>query len=267
MGWYYKAGESGPRKSVPDGIKTKSRRGEIGETWWSKRFVKALEKVADISRLGRGRMYARSGQVFDLKVEWGLVSAKVQGSQPRPYTVEIAFDPIPEPIWQSIEAKLADHAGYAASLLAGDMPREIDAMFKAANYPLFPTQAHDLAADCTCPDWMTPCKHVAATYYILAEAFDDDPFLILAWRGRTRAQLLDKLASLRNANVDDVPPPPVEPKIRHALHSYWGGAEPVQAEAAGSTPWIREAGPLFVNGADLTGVVEGWLETLVPKSG
>ncbi len=35
-----------------------------------------------------------------------------------------------------------------------------------------------------------PCKHLAATFYLLAEAFDDDPFQILHWRGRSRDELL-----------------------------------------------------------------------------
>ena len=39
---------------------------------------------------------------------------------------------------------------------------------------------------CSCPDSEVPCKHLAATFYLLAEAFDEDPFLILRWRGRDR---------------------------------------------------------------------------------
>ena len=41
-----------------------------------------------------------------------------------------------------------------------------------------------------------PCKHLAAVCYVLAEAFDDDPFAMLAWRGRDRGTLL---AALRRA--------------------------------------------------------------------
>ena len=38
-----------------------------------------------------------------------------------------------------------------------------------------------------------PCKHGSAVLYVLAEAFDDDPFLVLAWRGRGRPEILDAL--------------------------------------------------------------------------
>jgi uncharacterized Zn finger protein len=47
-----------------------------------------------------------------------------------------------------------------------------------------------------------PCKHLAATFYLLAESFDDDPFAILAWRGREREDLL---ANLQTARSDGPP--------------------------------------------------------------
>ncbi|HEX6912881.1 MAG TPA: hypothetical protein VF142_20905, partial [Longimicrobium sp.] len=73
--------EHGPRRPAKDGIRARSTRGEIGETWWSQRFIAALREVADASRLTRGRSYARSGQVMDLRVEPGAVTARVQGSR------------------------------------------------------------------------------------------------------------------------------------------------------------------------------------------
>ena len=51
--------------------------------------------------------------------------------------------------------------------------------------------------DCNCPDWGVPCKHLAAVCYVLAEAFDADPFAVLAWRGRERDDLLAALRGNR----------------------------------------------------------------------
>src|SRR6266498_2815323 len=72
-----------PRR-VEGGIKARSRRGQIGESWWSGRFVAILESLGMGPRLGRGRAYARAGQVLDLGVTAGTVSARVQGSRARP---------------------------------------------------------------------------------------------------------------------------------------------------------------------------------------
>jgi len=88
------------------------------------------------------------------------------------------------------------------------MPRDLEDVFLAAGAPLFPQRAKDLTLSCSCPDWEVPCKHLAATFYLLAESFDDDPFAILLWRGRSRTALLNRLRELRGS---DTAPRTVEP--------------------------------------------------------
>lgn len=194
--WEY---DNGPRRPAKNGIRARSARGEIGETWWSQRFIRALQHVTDPGRLNRGRSYARSGQVMDLRVEAGAVTAEVQGSAARPYAVSIRLAPFTDAEWTRAEAALADQALFLAALLAGQMPQDVEQAFTAAGLTLFPAKPSELRSQCTCPDAANPCKHVAATYYILAEAFDADPFLVLCWRGRERDDLLEHLRALRGA--------------------------------------------------------------------
>lgn len=187
-----------PPRSKPlpaEGIRAKSRRGTIGDTWWSQRFIGILESFELGGRLARGKHYARRGQVLDLSVEKGRIRSRVQGSRPTPYEVSIRLRAVPEKDWARVEAALASRAAFLAKLLAGEMPPDIEDAFADCRLSLFPATAGDLVTRCTCPDWSNPCKHIAATYYLLAEAFDDDPFLILAWRGRSRDQLLARLLS------------------------------------------------------------------------
>jgi uncharacterized Zn finger protein len=182
---------------VEGGLRAQSTRGAIGETWWSKRFLAVLESFALGSRLTRGRNYARAGQVLSLSISPGEVSATVQGSRPDPYLVTIRLAVVPEDEWLVVEHALAGQALYSARLLAGDMPREIEDVFAEAGTRLFPTAVGQLKMHCTCPDATVPCKHLAATFYLLAEAFDADPFEILHWRGRDKESLLATLRSLR----------------------------------------------------------------------
>ena len=86
-----------------------------------------------------------------------------------------------------------------AKLLAGEMPHDIEELFASCKLTLFPRSARELTASCTCPDWENPCKHIAAVYYILAERFDEDPFLIFAWSGRDKDELLERLRARRGA--------------------------------------------------------------------
>ena len=203
-GWY--PPPSRPRP-VEGGLKARSRRGAIGETWWSRRFIDLLESFRLGGRLDRGRRYARAGQVLDLQVAAGLVSARVQGSRVRPYRVRLETPMLAPSDWERVEQAMAGRAAFAARLLAGEMPHDIEETFAAAGVSLFPASPRNLASSCSCPDWSNPCKHVAAVYYLLAEAFDDDPFLIFAWRGRTRSELLGHLRALRGSDTSPAEAP------------------------------------------------------------
>jgi uncharacterized Zn finger protein len=194
---------------VDGGIAVRAKRGKIGEQWWSRRFVDILEQICDGGRLARGRSYARKGQVMDFEITPGLVAARVQGSRATPYAVTIAVQAFDEEDWARIQEALSGQALYRAALLAGEMPHEIVDVFDALDRPLFPSS---LDMRCSCPDWSIPCKHASAVLYVLAEAFDDDPFLVLAWRGRGRDELLTALRGMPEAPpapdplaVDEVP--------------------------------------------------------------
>ena len=168
---------------VKGGIKAKSKRGSFAQNWWAKRWIKTLESFNLGARLGRGKTYARKGQVTSIKIEAGLVRAKVQGSNPRPYAVTIKVRTLTGSEWELLAEKLASKPIFAAKLLAGEMPEDIDSAFKEIGLSLFPETLDDLETDCSCPDWSNPCKHIAAVYYLLGEEFDRDPFLIFKLRG------------------------------------------------------------------------------------
>jgi uncharacterized Zn finger protein len=122
-----------------------------------------------------------------------VVAAYVQGSRQEPYLVTIKVRPLTAAQWRAVESRLAAQALFRARLLAGEMPQEIEQVFADCGTPLFPQSARDLTMNCSCPDWEVPCKHLAAVCYVLAEAFDADPFAMLAWRGKRRDELLAAL--------------------------------------------------------------------------
>jgi uncharacterized Zn finger protein len=204
-GWWREA--SAPRR-VEGGIKARSQRGAIGEQWWSRRFVEVLESFGMSGRLARGRNYARRGQVLEFQLTQGKVSARVQGSRPAPYQVRIGVLPLTTAQWKRVTETLGAQALFRAKLLAGEMPPEIEDVFAECGTPLFPRSARDLELSCSCPDWGVPCKHLAAVCYVLAEKFDDDPFAMLAWRGRDRAELLGALRRQPAARAGAAAAPP-----------------------------------------------------------
>ncbi len=216
---------------VEGGIRAKSKRGSIGQQWWSRRYIGVLESYGMSGRLSRGRSYARSGQVVAFTLSSGKVTAKVQGSRPKPYDVRIGVPALTKAQWRRVEERLASQALFRAKLLAGEMPHEIEEVFADCGAPLFPDDFDDMDMSCSCPDWGMPCKHLAAVCYVLAEAFDADPFAMLAWRGRSREELLSALRSAAPVAVPTVTAP-VAPPLEDCLDHFWSaGLSPARLRA------------------------------------
>lgn len=215
-------------RTVEGGLRARSSRGKIANTWWSTRFIEVLEATGMGSRLTRGKNYARRGQVLSLNLAAGQVTASVQGSRSRPYRVRIGVTAYGKDQWSRIEQRLAGDAWFVAQLLAGEMPPDIEQVFTELGLALFPTRAADLALDCSCPDWGVPCKHLAAVFYLLAERFDDDPFEILAWRGRDRDDLLGRLGAAAPGTAEDEPAVP----LTELLDVFYSPAAPLAIRPA-----------------------------------
>ena len=222
MSWYEFYYEPTRPRTVKGGIKAVSKRGRFGTTWWGQRWIDTLEGFDVGGRLGRGKSYARSGQVLSIDVEEGRVRASVQGSRARPYAVTIALRAYEAAAWEAVAQALQKQPFFAAKLLAGEMPAGFEAACAEAGLALFPERGADLETDCSCPDWSNPCKHIAAVYYLLAEEFDRDPFLLFQLRGMTRERLLTRLlGSPKRATEGEqpgqqaaTPPEPLMPDAR-----------------------------------------------------
>jgi len=272
---------SRPRR-VEGGVRAKSQRGSIGQEWWSRRFIEVLESYGMSGRLSRGRSYARSGQVLKFTLSTGVVTAGVQGSRPKPYKVRIAVPALSGAQWRRVEERLAGQALFRAKLLAGEMPHEIEEVFADCGTPLFPDDIDDMDMSCNCPDWGMPCKHLAAVCYVLAEAFDADPFMMLAWRGKARDELLGALRaaapgpSATGVSATGVsasgaltlgPAIMVEaPPLEECLDHFWsGGLSPARLRALTSTTGpatapdlllrMFEPPPVQVRGKDLAEIL------------
>ena len=218
-------------RAVEGGLKARSQRGEFVKNWWATAWIRALERLVDSGRLGRGRSYARRGQVLKIEEKKGRIEARVQGSRATPYKISIALKPLSESEWDKVIDALAGQALFTAQLLAGDMPQEIESAFDAAGVSLFPTSRQDLETSCSCPDAANPCKHVAAVHYILGERFDEDPFLLFRLRGRTQEQLLAALRQRRSGALDldeeaDAAPESTAP-LETAPNRFWELAAPL----------------------------------------
>ena len=245
---------SGGFRAPGGGIRSQTRGSHFGENWWARRWIEVLESFEMGSRLNRGRDYAKNGHVLAITIDEGHVHARVRGSRPKPYDVDININTTSEEDWTRISAKLAEQAVFSATLLAGEMPGDIEEIFEELGLSLYPKNEQDLVTRCTCPDTANPCKHLASVYLLLGEEFDRDPFLLFTLRGMRR----DKLLAIIEKNLpqaldaeaqreDDEVVPVEDPKQELQLDPdiFWKGAFRMPEDAMGDVapPAIAAALP------------------------
>jgi len=244
---YYDWYEPSRPKEVKGGIKAQSKRGSFSQKWWGKLWISTLENFDIGARLSRGRSYARMGQVASLEIKKGCVYAEVQGSRKEAYRICIKLKTFTEEQWLKVIAGILEKPIFAAQLLGNEMPQEIESVFKKAGLSLFPQKKEDLETGCSCPDWSNPCKHIAAVFYLMAEAFDKDPFLLFKMRGMERNEFVDLLQHT-GANVDKDGSQTLAAvlKIEHeSLPAdpglFWGQSPAIVPGAGGLTPVVLHA--------------------------
>ncbi|BAZ17283.1 zinc finger SWIM domain-containing protein [Calothrix sp. NIES-4071] len=174
---------------------------QASREWWSQRWLELLDSYRFKKRLERARNYARQGNVLSIEFKGAKVLALVQGSEVEPYSVSLSLDHFSDEEWSYVVESMSQKAIFAAKLLAGEMPQNIEQVFTANGLSLFPFTLSDVRSKCSCPDKANPCKHVAAVYYQLGDRFSEDPFVLFQLRGRTKAEIISNLRQLRCKNI------------------------------------------------------------------
>ena len=161
---------------------------KIAETFWGKAWCDNLERYQDFAyRLDRGRSYLRSGSVIDLQIRAGKVIAQVCGSSD--YDVEIEIDAVTRPAWREIQRACAGGIASRLDLLAGRLSDAVMTRLCADGTGMFPAPAA-IRFTCSCPDYASMCKHVAAAMYGVGARLDQAPELLFTLRKVSADELI-----------------------------------------------------------------------------
>ena len=164
----------------------------LATSWWGQAWNENLERYSDYSnRLPRGRSYLRGGMVLHLAIEPGKVEALVQGSRPAPYEITINVAALNAAKWAKARAACTGRLDSLQALLSGQFPDALKELFMVQGGGLFPAPS-EITFDCTCPDWASMCKHVAAVLYGVGVRLDADPKLFFTLRGVSVDDLVAK---------------------------------------------------------------------------
>jgi uncharacterized Zn finger protein len=152
----------------------------IARTFWGRSWCENLERYSDYeSRLPRGRTYVRNGSVLDLYIAAGQVNALVSGTEI--YRVAIEVSPLSRARWSSLCRDCSGAIDSLVELLQGRFSDAVMDRICRERSGLFPSPA-EIELSCTCPDWATMCKHVAAVLYGIGARLDKQPDLLFILR-------------------------------------------------------------------------------------
>jgi SNF2 family DNA or RNA helicase/uncharacterized Zn finger protein len=167
----------------------------FGKTWWGLQFLNSLNDIDYDNRLPRGRSYANNGYVQSIKIKDNQVAAKVTGSRPKPYKVDIILPPFFDPELSAFIEDIASKPTIISKLLNRELDPSILDLAEKHNLKVFPKKWTDFKMQCSCPDWAVPCKHLAAVVYKLSAEIDNDPFLVF------KLHNLDLLKEFENRGI------------------------------------------------------------------
>ena len=169
----------------------------IASSFWGKAWCENIESYRDYEyRLPRGRSYLRNGAVLDLVIDPGRITALVSGT--RLYEVDIRIKPLQKTHWQRVKAECAGQIGSLVELLAGKLSEPVMRRVTDREQGLFPKPAQ-IEMRCSCPDWATMCKHVAAVMYGVGARLDQAPELLFSLRQVDHEELIEQAARLEVA--------------------------------------------------------------------
>ncbi|MEH2177469.1 SWIM zinc finger family protein [Nostoc sp.] len=220
---------------------------QASREWWSQQWLDLLDSYRFKKRLERARNYARQGNVLSIEFKGAKVLARVQGSEVEPYKVSLSLEPFTDEQWGYVIETMSQRAIFAAKLLAGEMPQNIEEVFTANGLSIFPFTLGDVHSKCSCPDKANPCKHIGAIYYQLGDRFSEDPFVLFQLRGRTKEQIISDLRKLRSAKIEpnttemlDVQQSITNNKYSVKIDSFWQYNEPLESSLVVIVPSSSE---------------------------
>lgn len=170
---------------------------KIATSFWGQSWCNHIESFSDYeNRLPRGRTYVRNGLVCHLLIEKGKISAIVSGSEL--YNIEINIRPLLPEKWLKIKKKCAGQIGSILELLTGRLSDIVMNIVCHREEGLFPLPS-EISLSCSCPDWATMCKHIAAVLYGVASRLDHSPEQLFLLRGVNHEELIDISSTISKA--------------------------------------------------------------------
>ncbi len=185
-------------------IRLKAQDGPVGRSWYAREFVRALESVAEKKRLARGLACARANEASRLVLEPGRIKIGICCSGYTIRDVDFTVSRFKQPEWDLLTETIAADASLTGALVSGDFTEHFVETLRSNNIELIPSLNRDFYCYCTCGDHHDTCIHKIAAWYFIAEALDDNPWLLLYIKGKNREEIMKAVKQVRPAPQEQV---------------------------------------------------------------
>jgi hypothetical protein len=215
-------------------IRLVSRRGPIGTSWHAIALRDGAERLLGPARVSRGKADARAGRVQWLEAEAGTARGDVLDADGELHQARLDLPAFrPDDRRAFLEVARA-HPELPARMSAGTYPQQIEQELARSEVSLLPRDASELSHDCSCLDWPGPCRHVAALVYVLVEAVDERPVLLLTLRGIDLEDLVAPVVPDPEAPADGAAPHAAMPggALESAAPAGRGSFDPARVDPA-----------------------------------
>jgi uncharacterized Zn finger protein len=159
-------------------------RGRIGDGPWARLFATAVVPNEGSATAALGRALAGGGNVHTVAVAEGTLSAIVDGGRGDEYDVRITAAPVSPRVWSAVVRFARGNRVLEAGVEGREQSVHLEhLMTEDWSEPLVP---HSPGKHCSCG--ARGCEHLAAFAYVIADQIDQDPALLLRWRGCVAAE-------------------------------------------------------------------------------
>ncbi|MDR2780856.1 MAG: DEAD/DEAH box helicase family protein [Holosporaceae bacterium] len=166
-----------------------------GKTWWGKKWLDTFNGIDDENRLPRGRTYANKGTVSAVKINGSTVTALVQGTYQ--YRVKVKFEAFTWSQKDTIRRVIEKSPSILLSLMNKRLSSKLYKVLEGVGINLFPTEWKEVQANCSCPDYAVPCKHIAALLYVICDKIDADPFVVFSLHDCSLESIIDNFGEYK----------------------------------------------------------------------
>lgn len=166
---------------------------KYGKTWWGEKWLDALKNIDFTNRLPRGKSYANTGKIYDICINGNIITGKVKGNYRKYYKVNVKLNSFTQSEKELIAEVINNSPLLLAGLLNKKLPEELYYKLARVGIELFPKSWKDIGAECNCPDYALPCKHIAGLIYMISIEIDKNPFRIFDIHNCDLLSIIDHL--------------------------------------------------------------------------